>query len=117
MLAHTRHSEGSGSDRGISGFRIALDPEIPAGRFRSLRDDVHRQELYNKTTMTAALTEFDIPTLEARLADCGFLRSHARPAAQGGLRRERCHRAECDSGREAARRAARQRVARPLVAR
>jgi 23S rRNA (adenine2503-C2)-methyltransferase len=33
--------------------------------------------LYNKTAVTAALTEFDIPTLETFLAERGFLRSHA----------------------------------------
>jgi 23S rRNA (adenine2503-C2)-methyltransferase len=33
--------------------------------------------LYNKTAVTAALTEFDIPTLEARLIEWGYLPSHA----------------------------------------
>jgi 23S rRNA (adenine2503-C2)-methyltransferase len=50
-------------------------------------DDANSQEssridpwcppLYNKTAVTAALTEFDIPTLEARLREWGFLPSHA----------------------------------------
>jgi 23S rRNA (adenine2503-C2)-methyltransferase len=36
-----------------------------------------RWKLYNKTEVTAALTDFDIPSLEARLGEWGFRAAHA----------------------------------------
>ncbi len=42
-----------------------------------LRIDPMQTRLYNKTDMPAALTDFDIPSLEARLAEWGFRPAHA----------------------------------------